>query len=68
LVTVKTVKERKDETLNPYSAPITRRLGVFRNNLLGKSADAKIEAVFGHWVNKVLAFFPARQKRIWSKK
>jgi hypothetical protein len=47
LATVKTVKEKKHEMLNPCLTPLTQAMGVFRKNLLGKSADAKIEAVFG---------------------
>jgi hypothetical protein len=42
-------------------------MGVFRKNLLGKSADAKIEAVFGHRVNKVLALFQREKKKIGVK-
>jgi hypothetical protein len=34
---------------------------------LGKSADAKIEAVFGHRVNKVLALFRRDKKENWRK-
>jgi hypothetical protein len=34
---------------------------------LGISAEAKIEAVFGHWVNKVLAFFRREKKENWSE-
>jgi hypothetical protein len=30
-------------------------------------AEAKIEAVFGHWVNKVLAFFRREKKKIGVK-
>jgi hypothetical protein len=38
-------------------------MGVFRKDLLGVSAEEEIQAVFGHWVNKVLAFFRRDKKR-----
>jgi hypothetical protein len=42
-------------------------MGVFRKDLLGVSAEEEIQAVFGHWVNKVLAFSGAIRKENWSE-
>ncbi len=53
--------------LNPCFTPFTQAMGVFIKYLLGKSITAKIEAVFGHWVNKVLAFFQRDKKEDWKE-
>jgi hypothetical protein len=42
-------------------------MGVFRKDLMGVSADEEFQTRFGHWVNKVLAFFPAKKKEFGVK-